>query len=112
MTAISTHHDAHKRLRAPLDRLFARGSVIRMEPRIISRVERLLARLESYKGTGQVVNLTNALSSLTTDVISSVIFEEPSDYLGDPDFNAAWYHTLKMGTLSVPLFKHMPWMIS
>ncbi|KAJ6437467.1 Cytochrome P450 [Purpureocillium lavendulum] len=55
--------------------------------------------------------MTNALSSLTTDVISSIIFEEPSDYLGDPDFNDKWYETLKMGTLSVPLFKQMPWAV-
>ncbi|KAL2275643.1 hypothetical protein FJTKL_01702 [Diaporthe vaccinii] len=111
MTAISTGHDAHRRLRAPLDRLFARASIMRIEPRVAARAERLYDRLNSYKGTGEVVNLTNALSSLTTDIISSIIFEEPSDYLGDPDFNQEWYHTLKMGTMSIPLFKHMPWMV-
>lgn len=87
MTAISTGHDSHRRLRAPLDRLFARASIMRIERRLSARVERLCGRLDAYKGTGEVVNLTNALSSLTTDIISSIIFEEPSDYLGDPDFN-------------------------
>lgn len=111
MTHISISHDAHRRLRAPLDKLFARGSILKIEPRIVNRAERLCDRLESYRGTGEVVSLTNALSSLTTDVISSIIFEEPSDYLGSSDFNDKWYETLKMGTLSVPLFKHMPWLI-
>jgi len=111
MTAISTSHDAHRRLRAPLDKLFVRGSILRVEPRVVARTERMCDRLRSYQGTGEVVGLTNALSSLTTDIISSIIFEEPSDYLGDPNFNDRWYDTLKKGTLSVPLFKHMPWII-
>ncbi|KAH8647763.1 cytochrome P450 [Xylariales sp. PMI_506] len=111
MTAISIHHDAHRRLRAPLNKLFARSGIIRLEPRLVGRVDRLCGRLSSYQGTGEVVNLTNALSSLTTDVISSIIFEEPSDYLGDPEFNDKWYATLNRGTFNVPLFKHMPWII-
>lgn len=111
MTAISTPHDSHRRLRAPLDKLFSRGGILGIEPRLVERAERLCIRLRSFQGTGEVVNLTNALSSLTTDIISSVIFEEPSDYLADPEFNHAWYETLKNGTLSVPLFKHMPWLV-
>lgn len=111
MTAISVPHDSHKRLRAPIDRLFARYSIMRIEARVVARTEGLHGRLGAYQGTGEVVNLTNALSSLTTDIISSVIFEEPSDYLGAADFNEEWYHTLKMGTLNVPLFKHMPMII-
>ncbi|KAJ2996295.1 hypothetical protein NUW58_g1022 [Xylaria curta] len=112
MTAISTPHDVHRRLRVPIDKLFARASILRIESRVADRVARLCDRLSCYQGTGQVVNLTNALSSLTTDVISSVIFEEPSDYLGDPDFNGEWYETLKWGTRSVFIFKHLPWIVS
>jgi len=109
MTAISTDHDTHRRLRMPLDKLFARHSILRIEPRVVLRVEKLCARLHAFRGSDEVVNLSNAFSSLTTDVVSSVIFEEPSDYLSDPDFNDEWYQTLKMGTVSVPLLKHMPW---
>jgi cytochrome P450 len=93
----------------PLEKLFARHSILRIEPRVMSRTEKLCARLESYRGSDEAINLTNAFSSLTTDIISSVIFEEPRDYLSDPNFNDEWYQTLKMGTLSVPLLKHMPW---
>ncbi|KAF2969443.1 hypothetical protein GQX73_g4102 [Xylaria multiplex] len=112
MASISASHDAHRRLRVPLDKLFARSSILRIESRVAQRVERLYDRLSFYQDTGEVVNLSNALSSLTTDVISSIIFEEPSDYLGDPGFNSEWYDTLKRGTRSVFLFKHMPWAIS
>lgn len=108
MTAISVKHENHRRLRAPLDRLFARQNIRLLEPRIASRAERFCDRIDGFRGTGEVVNLTNAFSSLTTDIISAIIFEEPSDYLGDPTFNVTWYNVLKMGTLSVPLFKHMP----
>ncbi|TRX94663.1 hypothetical protein FHL15_004435 [Xylaria flabelliformis] len=112
MTAISICHDAHRRLRVPIYKLFVRSSILRIESRISERVAKLCDRLSYYRGTGEVVNLTNALSSLTTDIISSVIFEEPSDYLGDPNFNSEWYETLKWGTRSVFLFKHLPWVIS
>lgn len=108
MTAISTTHHAHRRLRMPLEKLFARHSILRIEPCVISRTEKLCARLESYRGSGEAANLINAFSSLTTDIISSVIFEDSSDYLSDLNFNDEWSQTLKMGTLSVPLLKHMP----
>ncbi|KAI0457211.1 cytochrome P450 [Xylaria acuta] len=111
MAAISTSHDAHRRLRVPIDKLFVRSSILRIESRVSDRVARLCERLSCSRGSGEVVNLTDALSSLTTDIISSVIFEEPSDYLGDPDFNSEWYETLKWGTRSTFMFKHLPWVI-
>ena len=111
MAGISHKHDAHRRLRAPLDIIFARNRIIPYESRITDRVTKLCDRLSYHQGTGEVVNLSNAFSSLTTDVISSVIFEEPSDYLGDPDFNSEWFETLKRGTRSVFVFKHSPWIV-
>lgn len=112
MMEISVPHEAHRRLRAPLDRLFARASVARIEPRIVSRTQKLCDRLGAFKDTGEVVSLSDAISSLTTDIISSIVFEEPSDYLSSPDFNKRWYRTLKMGTKSVPIFKNLPWVVS
>jgi cytochrome P450 len=53
MTAISTNHDAHRRLRMPLEKLFARHSILKIEPRVMSRTEKLCARLESYRGSGE-----------------------------------------------------------
>lgn len=111
MTALSTSHEALRRLRASLDKLFTRGSILRIEPRVVVRAERMCERLRSYQDTGEVVNLTNVLSSLTTDIISSIIFDEPRDYLGDPNFNNEWYDTLTKGRRSTPLFENMPWMI-
>lgn len=109
---ISATHEAHRRLRAPLDRLFARASIARVEPRIVARTQKLCDRLSAFKDTGEVISLSDAISSLTTDIISSIIFEDPSDYLGSPDFNKRWYRTLKMGTKSVPIFKNLPWVVS
>lgn len=42
------------------------------------------------------------------DVISSVLFDEPSDMVDDPTFNEAWFETLKTGTFNRPLFAHLP----
>ncbi|KAI1345413.1 hypothetical protein F5Y01DRAFT_62346 [Xylaria sp. FL0043] len=67
MTAISIAHDAHRRLRVPLDQLCARNSILRMKSRIFDRATRLCDRLSCYEGTGEVVNLATALSSLTVE---------------------------------------------
>lgn len=62
-----------------------------------------------------------------TDAISVIFHEEPTDYLGDPEFNTAWcvlcrcpfaetnadtyrYNTLKMGTATIPLLTQLPWL--
>ncbi|KAI9699827.1 MAG: hypothetical protein M1836_002862 [Candelina mexicana] len=108
MTAISTHHEAHRRARAPLEPFFSTAGITRTEARVVARVKKLCQRVNTLKGSGNVINFSYALSSLTTDVISSVIFEESSDYLGAADFNVAWFDTLKRGTLTHPLFAHLP----
>ncbi len=65
MTAISTAHDKHRRLRAPLEPFFSRAGITNVEVRILARVKKLCDRLDAAQNTVQVVNLAYALSSLT-----------------------------------------------
>lgn len=98
-----------------------------MEQHVLERVHKLCARFRTIQGTGKVVNITNALNSVTTgrmlsrniklsaktahsDAVSSILFVEPSDYLGDPNFNEAHFSNLKLGILSVPIFAILPWL--
>ncbi|KAI2135411.1 hypothetical protein LOZ29_003921 [Ophidiomyces ophidiicola] len=90
LAAISRTHEDHRLSRVPLDPFFSRAGIVKAEPRVVERVKRLRNRLNALVDKGVPINLTHALSSLTTDIISSVIFDEPSDYLADPTFNDQW----------------------
>jgi hypothetical protein len=69
MTAVSQYHDVHRAARAPLDPFFSKAGVSRVEPRVLQRIQKLCRRLRAEQGTGKVVNITYALSSLTTGKI-------------------------------------------
>lgn len=109
MAAVGATHEMHRRALEPLSRFFSVKGITAAENRVVARVQKLGERIKNF-GTDQVMSLSNGLSSLTTDIISCIIFDEPSDYLSDPTFNEAWYKTLNRGTLSVPLFAHIPFM--
>lgn len=111
MTNMSIPHDDHRRLRAPIDKLMSRGSLFHVEKRVVARTQKLCARLSEHRGTGEVVKMTNALSSYATDIISCLIFAEPSDFLADEKYNGRFFDTLRLGIRTVPLMKAMPWMI-
>ncbi|KAL2818628.1 cytochrome P450 [Aspergillus granulosus] len=96
MVARFTDHDAHRAARVPINRFFSRASITRVEPRVMARVQKFCHRLQIAADTGMVVNISNALNSLTSDIISSTIFEEPSDFLEDPDFNGEWYRQSRL----------------
>jgi len=66
MTAVSHTHEMHRAVRAPLDPFFSKAGISRVESRVMLRIEKLGNRLRMEAGTGTVVNLTSALSSLTT----------------------------------------------
>jgi len=127
MIAISKDHDMHRQARGVLDPFFSKAKLAELEPRVLERVQRLCARFKSIQGTDTVANMTNAINSLTSgeestywhyqkstknsaiDSVSSLIFEDPSDYLGDANFNETYYTRLRSGILSVPIFAHLPW---
>ncbi|KAL2808262.1 cytochrome P450 [Aspergillus granulosus] len=110
MVAVSTTHDMHRATRAPLDPFFSMAGIRRVEPRVVQIIEKFRKKLGAFVNTGKPVNLTHAFGSLTTDVVSCMLFEEPSDYLGDPTFNAEWFNLLKKGVVTIPLLAHMPWL--
>ncbi|KAJ5895068.1 hypothetical protein N7495_006759 [Penicillium taxi] len=109
MVAVSTTHDMHRVTRALLNPFFSIAGIARVEERAVQRVEQLRSRLNGFVNTGIPVNITHAFNSLMTDIVSCMLFEEPSDYLNDPTFNAEWFEVLKKGAVTIPLLAHMPW---
>ena len=107
LIAASIEHDSHRSAIAPLTTFFSRAGISRVEQRVVDRVQKLCGRLEAHAADNEVVNLFNAMSSFTSgtfiipaliaaklltslDVISSIVFKEPSDLLGDPGYNEDW----------------------
>ncbi len=66
MTAFTINHDVHRRARTLLDPFFSIAGVTRVEERVIVRVKKLCDRIDAFRGSGNVINLTYALGSLTT----------------------------------------------
>jgi hypothetical protein len=90
-----------------LRNFFSRASITRLEGRTVDRLHKLDRRLQEWVDSGKAVNLTHAIYSYVTgtfsgqvespvgwangsDIISSMLFEEPCDYLSDPTFNDTW----------------------
>jgi cytochrome P450 len=76
MIAISKDHDMHRQARGVLDLFFSKAKLTQMEHRVVDRVQRLYDKFKYIRGTDTVVNLTNAINSLTSGEKSSL---EPRD---------------------------------
>ncbi|KAH8424188.1 uncharacterized protein LDX57_001943 [Aspergillus melleus] len=109
MVAVSTTHEMHRATRAPLNPFFSVAGITRVEGRVVQRVKKLRARLEEYVITGKPANMTHAFGSMMTDIVSCMLFDEPSNYLNDPTFNADWFELLKKGSATISLLAHLPW---
>jgi cytochrome P450 len=66
MIAISKDHDMHRQARGVLDPFFSKAKLAELELRILERVQKLCARFKSIQGSHTVVNMTNAINSLTS----------------------------------------------
>lgn len=74
-------HDLHRTRRGALNPFFAKRSVVRLEPRIQDKVNRLCSRLRGFAGTKDIVRLDVAFMALTMDVISEYCYGTSTDYL-------------------------------
>lgn len=63
-------HDFHRSRRMAIAPLFSKKNVYELQPLVKSKVVKLINRLEEARNTGKVVNLTDAVSALTMDIIS------------------------------------------
>ena len=71
MTAVSHLHDDHRLSREPLDPFFSKAGIKKVEQRVLERVQKLCHRFREMRGTGQVIHLFNAFSSLTGGINTS-----------------------------------------
>lgn len=86
----TTDHELHRMRRSALNPFFSKQTVMRLEPIIKTHVDHLHRRLNEFFGTGQVVNLSDAFTCLSADVIGSYAFGKEYGFLDSKDFNPRW----------------------
>ncbi|OJD36070.1 cytochrome p450 [Diplodia corticola] len=103
-------HELHRLRRAALNPFFSRRSVVRLEPVIQANVDKLRARLHGFAATGQHVNLTDAFTALSADVIGAFAFGKPYGFLDADDFNPGWHKLMLDLSRGTHLMKQFGWL--
>ncbi|KAL8814597.1 MAG: hypothetical protein Q9223_006192 [Gallowayella weberi] len=94
-SAVSTlPHELHRRRRAPMGNYFSKANIRRLEPTILGAVAKFLGRLESYRSSGEVIPLTNALRAMTCDIIMDYCFGKSTNYLSRQDYNTPLFEAI------------------
>jgi cytochrome P450 len=83
-------HDLHRQRRAALNPYFSTKSVARLEPTIQSEVNTLYQKLRDFSGSGKPVNLADAFTCLSADVIGAYAFGQQYRFLDRPNFAPEW----------------------
>ncbi|KAL8667639.1 MAG: hypothetical protein Q9202_000494 [Teloschistes flavicans] len=84
---LSVPHDLHRQRRKHLDTFFSRQGINRTEGMVADAARQLANRLEALKGTGAVVQLDDAFSALTGDIIAHVACGASPGLLEHPEFS-------------------------
>ncbi|KAL3447667.1 cytochrome P450 [Aspergillus insuetus] len=102
-------HDDHRLIRAPAQQYFSVSSLGQIELEVVNCIRFLCQRLEGYKDMDKPFNMTYALLALSTDAISTALYEKPTNSLAEPNFNKAWFKMRKKGMGVIPLLASIPW---
>ena len=82
-------NDLHRVRRGLMNPYFSKRAVVRLEPVIHERVNRLCARLQEIMHQSRVVDLDSAFAALTADIVTRYFYGAHFDYLGNDGFNFA-----------------------
>jgi hypothetical protein len=117
-TFSTVSHDVHRVRRTPLNRLFSKATVKKLEPMIKTHLGQLFVRLEEFCNSKDVLDIGLAFAVFAGDVISEYCFGATFGMLHDPDFAKDWVdeiaapselsHLVKQFPLIVPLFRFVP----
>ena len=103
-------HDVHRLRRSALNPFFSKQAITRMEPLIRELIEKLCARFETCRKTGEPVDTLQAYAALTTDVITSYSFNTSYGCIDDPNWKFEWPQAMVDSTTSVHLNKQFKWL--
>jgi cytochrome P450 len=112
-------HDLHRMRRKSVEPFFSKRSVQALEGQIVGKVEKLLSRFSSAlseskkKGQkGALVNLSDAMSALTLDVISDYSFGESMGALEKDNYGHEFIKLLHESIQMRPVGRQFPTIIN
>lgn len=89
---------------------FSLTRVRKQEPLIQGLVNKLIDRISAYKNTGTPINLQDAFTCFTTDVVSDYTMGAGFHYLDEPDFIPEWSATMAGSPKNGVYMKAFPWL--
>lgn len=112
-------HNEHKLRRRAVEPFFSKKSVQALEGQIVEKVEKLISRFTSALAKskkagekGAIINLSDAMSALTLDVISDYCFGEPMGALEMETYGHDFITILHEGVQMRPVGRQFPLLVN
>ncbi|KAL2062093.1 hypothetical protein VTL71DRAFT_6359 [Oculimacula yallundae] len=102
-------HHLHRLRRQPQNKFFSKASILRLEPIINGRIDKLCSRIDAFKCSGEPMTLDLAYRCLTTDVVTKYALNKSWDYLDSEDFSPKWFETIKATAGMGHIIKQANW---
>ena len=105
-------HELHRTRRGAVAPFFSKALVQQLEPFVQAMVDKLISRIQMFKGSGTVINVIDMYPCLTTDIICQYAFASPYGYLDQPEFAPSWHKAVMEASEGTHFFKQFPWIES
>ncbi|KAK5135280.1 hypothetical protein LTR08_005383 [Meristemomyces frigidus] len=103
-------HDLHRTRRSAIAPLFSKKNIYELQPLVKKKVDKLVYRFSQACKGGDVINLVDAMSALTMDVISSYCFGKDMRQLDKPEYAAQVVWEMIAGSKIAGPARHLPWL--
>ncbi|KAF4547082.1 Chitin synthase D-like protein [Elsinoe fawcettii] len=104
-------HEMHKIRRAPMSPSFSKRSIMNFEPTIKTKVEQLSGGFDTHYQERETLSIGNAFTAFALDTVCEHSFGQTWDCLQTADFGAQWKDILSILLCSLPILKHIPWLL-
>lgn len=108
----SVSHELHHLRRSILKDFFSKRSVMELSDTINERIQALMKRLDASRIAQSTVSIDDAVSALTSDVITSYCCGKHWGFIEDPDFR----NDVRLATADAASFTHIsrffPWLVT
>jgi Cytochrome P450 len=106
-------HNLHRLRRGPLNKLFSKASVTKLEPLIQTTVDKLCNRLREFQDARKPVTISLAYTCCTNDVVSEYAFAKSYNYIeNSPDFRTDIHDAMENVSEVSHILKQVPWLVS
>ena len=103
-------HDLHRVRRGAIAPFLSKQSVQKLEPRVHFVIDKLISRFQALQGSDTCVNLIDAFSALTGDIIGQYAFAQPYGFMDSPDFSPWWHKAWMEISENSHKFKQFGWL--